>query len=215
MQRTLRLIVQTFLLVATSHCQASTGFEKRMTDTETVRLEQEQLARARQGDQAAFAWLYRQHVNRVYALCLRLTTDVSVAEECTQRAFVQAFRRLADFRGESRWSTWLHRVAVNEVMGSHRDAGRRRLREVPLEDPDLEVAPHAENPAATLDLERAIARLPDRARQVFVLIAIHGYSHDETGELLGVAAGTCKAQYHRARGLLAQWLGLNEGAEHD
>ncbi|MCC5885134.1 MAG: RNA polymerase sigma factor [Gammaproteobacteria bacterium] len=186
-----------------------------MTDTETALLEQDHLARARNGDQAAFAWLYRQNVNRIYALCLRMTADQSVAEECTQRAFVQAFRRLADFRGDSRWSTWLHRVAVNEVMGSHRDTGRRRLREVPLVDPDLELSPNAENPGATLDLERAIARLPDRARQVFVLIAIHGHSHEEAGELLGVAAGTCKAQYHRARGLLAQWLGVNEGAEHD
>jgi RNA polymerase sigma-70 factor (ECF subfamily) len=186
-----------------------------MTDTETALMERDYLARARDGDQVAFAWLYRQHVNRVYALCLRMTGDRSLAEECTQRAFVQAFRRLADFRGDSRWSTWVHRVAVNEVTGSHREAGRRRLREVPLDDPDLELAPNAENPGATLDLERAIARLPERARQVFVLIAVHGHSHEEAGELLGVAAGTCKAQYHRARGLLAGWLELDEGGAYD
>ena len=190
------------------------GARARVTDTETELLEQDHLNRARSGDQTAFAWLYRQHVNRVYALCLRMTGNQSLAEECTQRTFVQAFRKLDTFRGDSRWSTWLHRVAVNEVTGSHREAGRRRLKEVPLEDSDLEVAPNAENPGATLDLERAIARLPERARQVFVLIAIHGHSHEEVGGLLGVATGTCKAQYHRARQLLAQWLGLNEGDEH-
>lgn len=179
-----------------------------MTDTETAELERAHLARAREGDQAAFAWLYRQHVNRIHALCLRMTADRAVAEECTQRTFVQAFSRLVDFRGDSRWSTWLHRVAVNEVLSHRRAAGRRGLHEVPLLDPDAELAPATEHPATTLDLERAIAGLPERARQVFVLIAVHGHSHEEVGTMLGIAEGTCKAQYHRARQLLMACLNL-------
>lgn len=182
-------------------------------DSAAAGQEAQQLLRARNGDARAFEWLYRQHVGRIHALCLRLTADPSLAEECTQRAFVRAWRKLGDFRGDSRFGTWLHRIAVNEVTDHHRAAGRRRLREAPLEDPDLELHPVAEQPATQLDLEHCIARLPKQARQVFVLVAVHGHSHEEAAELLGVAPGTCKAQYYRARQLLISWLNLDPGAE--
>lgn len=181
-----------------------------MNGSEVEWEERRQLKRARRGDTAAFARLYRAHVGRVYALCLRLTADSTLAEDCTQRAFIRAWTRLAEFRGDSRLATWLHRIAVNEVMGSHREAGRRRLHEVPATDDDPEPALPGGDGGLSLDLERAIARLPERARHVFVLIAIHGHSHEEAGALLGIAAGTSKAQYHRARQLLCGWLELED-----
>ncbi len=165
------------------------------------------LERARDGDAAAFEWLYRRHVGRVYALCLRMTADVSQAEECTQRCFIRAWTRLQEFRGDSRLTTWLHRIAINEVLGARRMSGRDRAVLVSVSDEERDAAVVAADAGDEMDLERTIATLPERARHVFVLIAIHGYTHDEAGAMLGVAEGTCKAQYHRARHLLAQRLG--------
>ena len=183
-----------------------------MAATEVDRDEAERLRRARAGDAPAFESLYREHVGRVYAVCLRMTADPAQAEECTQRAFIQAWRRLGDFRGASRFGTWLHRIAVNEVLGSRRSANRdgALLRSV---GDDGEAGDGMRNDAGiAMDLEQAIARLPERARHVFVLIAVHGYTHAEAAEMLGVTDGTCKAQYHRARGLLCEWLDAGEGA---
>ncbi len=169
------------------------------------------LERARRGDTAAFEWLYRRHVGRVYALCLRMTADVSLAEECTQRCFIRAWTRIEDFRGDSRLATWLYRVAVNEVLGARRASGRDRAVLVSVSDNERDAAQVAADAGDEMDLERSIAKLPERARHVFVLIALHGYTHDEVGALLGVAEGTCKAQYHRARHLLADRLGHTTG----
>lgn len=174
------------------------------------------LERARNGERSAFEWLYRRHVGRVYGLCLRMTADVSLAEEYTQRAFIRAWTRLEEFRGDSRLTTWLHRIAINEVLGARRASGRDRAVLVSVSDEERDCALVATDAGDELDLERTIAKLPERARHVFVLIAIHGYTHDEAGALLGVAQGTCKAQYHRARRLLAKRLGHTAGAPvHD
>ena len=173
------------------------------------------LARAQRGDTAAFEWLYRRHVARIYALCLRMTADPALAEECTQRAFIRAWGRLAEFRGESLLSTWLHRIAVNEVLGRRRDDGRDRAVLVSVEDTAFEEPAQGGNTGDAMDLEAAIARLPERARHVFVLIAVHGYTHEEAGGLLGVAEGTCKAQYHRARRLLAERLTSTGASRHE
>ncbi|MGH7548451.1 MAG: RNA polymerase sigma factor [Gemmatimonadales bacterium] len=166
--------------------------------------------RAQQGDQAAFRALHGEHVGRVYALCLRLTADPVEAEELTQDAFVRAWERLASFRGESAFSSWLYRLTVNVVFSSRRAARRRGLRAVSMEDPAAPAAlePLGREPPAglRLDLEQAVARLPPGAREVFVLHDVEGYEHREIAELTGIAVGTSKAQLFRARRLLREAL---------
>jgi len=161
---------------------------------------------AQQGDQAAFGQLYRLHAGRVYALCLRMAGDAVEARRLTQDVFVRAWERLGLFRGESAFSSWLYRLAVNVVLADRRAAGRR-LRRVALGG---DAAPDAAAPGGwseeRLDLERAIAQLPPGARAVFVLHDIEGYAHEEIAAMTGIAAGTSKAQLHRARRLLRRAL---------
>jgi RNA polymerase sigma-70 factor (ECF subfamily) len=159
------------------------------------------LRRARKGDRRAFEQLYRDHVGQVYGLCLRMTGQPAEAEDCVQDAFIQAWRKLAQFRGDAAFGTWLHRIAVNAVLARR----RRQKPEDPLEHAAEPVAA-AESPADQSDLEAAVAELPEGARHVFVLLAVYGYTHEEAGEMLGIAGGTCKAQLHRARRLLAERL---------
>ncbi len=170
--------------------------------------EQVFLARARQADQAAFAELYRLHVGKVYGLCLRMTGNASEAEDCTQDAFIQAWRMLDRFRGDSAFSTWMHRVAVNTVLGRMRKERREqdRLRAVG----DMQGQEQTSGDSSNMeDLQQAVDQLPSGARHVFVLHAVYGYSHEETGDMLGIASGTSKAQLHRAKRLLAQQLNLH------
>jgi len=166
------------------------------------------VARAQQGDQTAFRELYQAHVGRVYALCLRLTASRQEAADHTQDVFVRAWERLDSFRGESAFSTWLHRLTVNEVLQSRRSAGRRGARITLAEDPAAWEQPSTRHHSAGLasDLEAAIARLPAGARAVLVLYDIEGYQHPEIAALLGIADGTSKAQLHRARRLLREML---------
>ena len=161
--------------------------------------------KAQTGNSAAFEALYRMHVDKVYGLCLRMTGNVAEAEDCTQDAFIQAWSNLNKFRGESAFGTWLHRVAVNTVLGRMRKSRREqdRIRAVT----EVSHVPETIGDTGGLrDLEQAIDELPSGARHVFVLHAVYGYSHDETSGMLGIAAGTSKAQLHRARRLLAQQL---------
>src|SRR5579863_6051994 len=165
----------------------------------------ELIAAEARGDLAAFEQLYRQFSPRVYALCLRLTGQREAAEDCTQESFVAAWRALTGFERRSRFSTWLHRIAVHTVLARRR--GLRVAHEVAEPATGLpEVADAGSE--APLDLERAIAALPDGARHVLVLVGLYGFSHAEAAQTLGIAEGTCKAQLHRARGLLAAALGL-------
>lgn len=168
------------------------------------------VARAQQADTAAFEKLYRLHVDKVYGLCLRMTGNVSEAEDCAQEAFIQAWSKLDKFRGDSSFATWMHRVAVNTVLGRMRKSRREqdRIRAV------SEIAPARESigdSGGMQDMEAAINELPSGARHVFVLHAVYGYSHDETGAMLGIAPGTSKAQLHRAKRLLAQQLKAASG----
>ena len=159
------------------------------------------------GDTRAFEMLYRLNLGRVYALCLRLTRNEAQAEELTLSAFVRAWQKLSSFRGESAFSTWLHRLTVNVVFESRRSDQRRAGRVVAMED--LEGADrrgYRETPGIKVDLEQAIAQLPDRAREVFVLFQVEGYSHEEIAEFTGMAVGSSKAQLHRARHLLRETL---------
>ncbi|MDX1404453.1 MAG: RNA polymerase sigma factor [Woeseiaceae bacterium] len=163
------------------------------------------IRRAQTADVAAFESLYRMHVDKIYGLCLRMTGNPAEAEDCTQDAFIQAWSKLNDFRGESAFSTWMHRVAVNTVLGRMRKSRREqdRIRAVS----DNESIPQTVGDGGGFrDLEQAINELPSGARHVFVLHAVYGYSHDETSNMLGIAEGTSKAQLHRARRLLAQQL---------
>ena len=167
------------------------------------------VARAQAGDAAAFEQLYRLNVGRIFATCRRLCRDESEAEELTQESFVRAYERLSLFRGDSAFSSWLHRLAVNVVLGKWRGQNRYRQRVLPLEDfegfePE---GPPSGGGAAAIDLERAIAGLPKGARTVFVLYDIEGYQHEEIAEATGLAVGTSKAQLHRARRLLREALG--------
>ncbi|MCH8865389.1 MAG: sigma-70 family RNA polymerase sigma factor [Proteobacteria bacterium] len=163
------------------------------------------IARAQRSDAKAFEALYRLHVDRVYGLCLRMTGNVSEAEDCTQEAFIQAWNKLELFRGDSAFGTWLHRIAVNSVLGRMRKSKREQDRIQVAAETFL--SPLSEADTGELqDLTDAVDRLPAGARHVFVLHAVYGYSHEETGNMLDIAAGTSKAQLHRARRLLAQQL---------
>ncbi len=163
------------------------------------------IARAQDGDARAFESLYRLNIDRVYGLCLRMTGNVGEAEDCAQEAFIQAWNKLDKFRGDSAFGTWMHRIAVNAVLGRIRKSKREQ-------DRIQVVAETASSPASIgdsgelRDLSDAIDRLPEGARHVFVLSAVYGYSHEEASNMLGIAVGTSKAQLHRARRLLVQQL---------
>jgi RNA polymerase sigma-70 factor, ECF subfamily len=181
----------------------SHGMTTASTDAE---IDEGTLVRQAQGhDARAFEALYKRHVDKVYGICLRMTGNASEAEDCAQEAFIQAWNQLQKFRGDSAFSTWLHRIAVNSVLGRMRRSKRERDRIMAVSEMDRPTFETGDT-GEMRDLSEAVDRLPEGARNVFVLHAIYGYSHDETGEMLGIAAGTCKAQLHRAKLLLVQQL---------
>ena len=164
--------------------------------------------RAQKGDVDAFELIYNEHSGRVFALCLRLMGgDQVAATELMQDAFVRAWKNLGKFRGDSAFSSWLHRVTVNAMLEKTRGDKRREARVLPMED-TTQIGAFATGDSldARMDLDRAIARLPAGARTAFVLHDIEGYQHQEIAEQLGIAVGTVKAQLHRAHKLLIQAL---------
>ena len=167
--------------------------------------------RAGQGDLEAFEELFRRHRRLVYGLCLRMTQDMAEAEDVTQEVFVLLFRKIGGFRGESAFTTWLHRLTVNQVLMRFRKNKARR--EDALEDE--EIRPHESvrpsSPKASqlidrLSLESAIAKLPPGYRAAFILHDIEGYEHEEVARILGCAVGTSKSQLHKARTKLRKLL---------
>jgi RNA polymerase sigma-70 factor (ECF subfamily) len=160
---------------------------------------------AASGDASAFERLYRAHVSRVYGLVRRMLNDDDV-DEVAQDIFVRAWQKLGTFRGEAAFGTWLHRLAVNVILGRRETLGTRRKRYVEG-DAALDLLP-ARRPAPemVMDFEAAMQRLPDGAREVFVLHDVEGYRHEEIGQMLGLATGTSKSQLHRARMALRQHL---------
>lgn len=155
----------------------------------------------------AFEALYRRHAGHVHAVCLRLTGEQNRAEEAVQDVFVRVWERLASFRGESAFSSWLHRLAVNTVLQAMRSERRRVTRVAPADGEPLTDAPAA--PARLdehMDLEDAIRRLPEQMRTVVVLHDIEGFSHEEIANMTGIPAGTIRSQLSRARRTLSQWL---------
>ncbi|MES2179677.1 MAG: sigma-70 family RNA polymerase sigma factor [Gemmatimonadota bacterium] len=165
------------------------------------------IRRAQSGDADAFELVYRAHVNRIYALCFRMAGDPVHARELVQDVFIRAWEKVGSFRGDSAFSSWLHRVAVNVVLMDERLAARRA--EDCIESDTVEVGRIASQDAAVglrIDLDEAIATLPPMARQVLVLYDVEGYEHREIGTMLGIAAGTSKAHLFRARRLLREKL---------
>jgi len=162
-------------------------------------------SRAAGGDFRAFERLYRAHVNRIHALARRMLNP-DEATEATQDVFVRAWQKIGSYRGEAAFGTWLHRLAVNVLLG--RRAVLKLERERHLEDDSaLELLPaKARHADLSVDFEAAIVKLPPGARQVFVLHDVEGYRHEEIATLLGVTTGTTKAQLHRARMLLRAHL---------
>ncbi len=186
--------------------------------------------RAAEGDRAAFEEIYRRYVNRVYGLCLRLTTDVVEAEILTQDTFVKGWFAIAGYAGQGNLGGWLGRVAVNLWKDRFRATARRgRLLEEMTANTlgdggsttsaDLTGSSRSNRDGVIdlltgLDLERCIARLPEGGRLVFVFHDVEGYTHRETAELLDLAVGTVKAQLHRARRLLRNMLAEDREAAH-
>lgn len=155
----------------------------------------------------AFEALYRRHAARVNAVCLRLTADQTRAEEAVQDVFVRVWERLGTFRGESAFSSWLHRLAINTVLQTMRSDRRRTARVGSADDLEMVDAPVA--PAHVddqIDLEAALARLPEQARMVVVLHDVEGFTHEEIATMTGVPPGTVRSQLSRARKTLLQWL---------
>jgi len=155
-----------------------------------------------------FEAIYRAHVDQIYGLCLRMTGQSALAEDCTQECFIAAWRALPTFEGRSRMSTWLHRIAVNTVLTLRRRRPGDALREAGVLDEAVLQMDGGAEAVGTLDVEAAMARLPPGARDVLVLVGVYGHSHEEAAAMLGIAAGTSKAQLHRARRLMAQQLGI-------
>jgi RNA polymerase sigma-70 factor (ECF subfamily) len=158
---------------------------------------------AQAGDPDAFETVYREHAGRVYALCLRMSGDHVRARELLQDVFVRAWGKLRSYRGDAAFGTWLHRLAVNEVLMQWRAEGRRGGEELEADAGSGVRGPLIEE---RIDLEQAIARLPAGCRQVLVLHDIEGYEHAEIGTLMGIAEGTSKAHLFRARRLLREAL---------
>jgi RNA polymerase sigma-70 factor, ECF subfamily len=160
---------------------------------------------AASGDASAFERLYRNHVPRVYGLVRRMLNDDDI-DEVAQDIFVRAWQKLGTFRGEAAFGTWLHRLAVNVILARRETLGTRRKRYVDS-DAALDTIPaRRAGPELTMDFEAAMQRLPDGAREVFVLHDVEGYRHEEIAQMLGLATGTSKSQLHRARMALRQHL---------
>ena len=184
--------------------------------------EAEAIERAKGGDAECFEALYGLHKRRVYSLCLRMTGNTAEAEDLTQEAFLQLFRKIATFRGESAFSTWLHRLAVNVVLMHLR---KKSLPVVSLEETtqvseedtpkkdfgaeDLALAGSIDR----LQLQKAVDDLPPGYRTIFVLHDVEGYEHEEIGRMLGCAVGTSKSQLHKARMKLRNLLRRQNSAE--
>ena len=160
---------------------------------------------ASRGDAAAFERLYRGSVSRIHSLARRMVGE-DVADDLTQEVFIRAWQKLGTFRGDASFGTWLHRLAVNLIL-SRRETLRRRESHRVFGDNILEsTASRASTTGLRMDLERAVTKLPDGARQVFVLYDVEGYTHEEISGLVGISSGTSKSQLHRARKLLRELL---------
>jgi RNA polymerase sigma-70 factor, ECF subfamily len=170
---------------------------------------------AQEGDPDAFAYLFNAHKSRLYSVCLRMTNNTAEAEDLTQDAFMQIFRKLGTFRGDSALSTWLYRIAVNTVLMHFR---KKALRQVSLDEPFNQDAKQVRREYGSKDgrltgsvdriaLTRAIRELPEGYRTIFLLHEVEGYEHQEIAELLGCSVGNSKSQLHKAKLRIRELLG--------
>ena len=184
--------------------------------------EAEAIERAKQGDAEAFQALYEKHKRRVYSLCLRMTANVAEAEDLTQEAFLQLYRKIATFRGESAFSTWLHRLSVNVVLMHLRKKGlpvvslEETTQGVEEDSPKKDFGADDLALAGSIDrlqLQRAVEDLPPGYRTIFVLHDVEGYEHNEIAEIVGCSIGNSKSQLHKARMRLRDLLKMNRAGK--
>ena len=179
----------------------------------------QQLARsAAGGDMQAFEELYRRHNRRVYAICLRMTQNQSEAEDLTQEVFINLFRKVGSFRGESAFTTWLHRLTVNQVLMHFRKRSVKLEQTTEEGETPVQIVMGTENPNAMpvvdrIALDKAIAQLPPGYRTVFVLHDVEGHEHEEIARMLGCSVGTSKSQLHKARMKLRNLLRQQNAAQ--
>jgi RNA polymerase sigma-70 factor, ECF subfamily len=178
---------------------------RRESSTSTADADAIDATLAASGDAQAFERLYRGHVSRVHGLARRML-GVEDADEAAQDVFVRAWEKLGTFRGESAFGTWLHRVAINVILGKRQILGTARARFVEGEETVERMRAPRGHTEFHVDFDAAIERLPDGARQVFVLHDVEGFKHHEIAKMLGVTTGTSKAQLHRARMTLRKHL---------
>lgn len=164
------------------------------------------IAASKAGDRQAFHKLYQIHISRVYALSMRLCANATDAEEVAQEVFIQVWQKLDSFRGESKFSTWLHSVASHIALSHIRKRKTWWQRFFSESNEELEQTPVEHVNENEHGLDKYIARLPEQARIVFVLFAVEGYRHEEISKMLDIAVGSSKSQYHRARMLLREWI---------
>lgn len=185
-----------------------------VAETETSGKTDFELAQASAGgDMLAFQELYERHNRRVYSLCLRMMSNTAEAEDLTQEVFIQLFRKIGSFRGESAFTTWLHRLTVNQVLMHFRKRGVRLEQTTDDGDVPVQVVKGTENPnrmpvVDRIALDKAITQLPPGYRTVFTLHDIEGHEHEEIARMMKISVGTSKSQLHKARmklrGLLRQ-----------
>jgi RNA polymerase sigma-70 factor (ECF subfamily) len=174
-------------------------------DTETSQTSDYALAQAAaSGDMAAFELLYARHNRRVYSLCLRMTQNQSEAEDLAQEVFIQLFRKLGSFRGESAFTTWLHRLTVNQVLMHFRKRSVKLEQTTEEGETPVQIVVGTANPNSMpvvdrIALDKAVGQLPPGYRTVFVLHDVEGHEHEEIARMLGCSVGTSKSQLHKAR----------------
>lgn len=177
-----------------------------------ARADDDLVGRFRQGDLGAFEEIYRRHAGRLYSLACRMTGNPSDGEDLLQDIFVQVHRKLTTFKGESALATWLYRLAMNVCLDHLRSRGVRMDQVSDSIDADGDPTPPADRGMEAalvvnrIDLERAIARLPEGSRAAFLLHDVEGFEHQEVAAILGIAEGTSKSQVHKARLRLRRWL---------
>ena len=181
----------------------------------SINLKDHQLIRlAAEGDARAIRSLYDRYSPRVYAVVRRIAGDDDLAEDYAQEAWIRAIRALPTFRGDARFSTWLHRIAVNAALQALRKAETRRKHETPIAA-DVAIAPVASDSLLQKRLEGALDALPEGMRRVLILHDVEGYTHEEIGDVLGVTAGTSKSQLFKARAKMRGMLTGLDGAAHE
>jgi RNA polymerase sigma-70 factor, ECF subfamily len=185
-----------------------------MTDTSTGWSEGQLIRLASDGDARAIRTLYDRYAPRVYAVVRRIAGDDDLAQDYAQEAWIRAIRALPTFRGDARFSTWLHRIAVNSALQALRKAETRRRREAPAPE-QIAAAPKRGDALLQKRLEDALDDLPEGMRRVLILHDVEGYTHEEIGDALGVTSGTSKSQLFKARAKMRELLATLSGAANE